>query len=203
MHRRKQIRYRIFPLMMFATALMTGCHPAMSTQTDRIQPPAETLAVPLRFGRHNFAAHCYNTIGCNVIYAGRYQHEDEEETAAPPPPSPDYREKLWGSVEIGIDNFPPPAEVRWKSLDGVPHEAKVDMRAIFKDELIWHKVPKADMADFYRGPVAGEPDIFLEVNDRTINVYMKMLVPTKTAQIPGNKYSYGRDDLFLVWTRTY
>jgi hypothetical protein len=93
--------------------------------------------------------------------------------------------------------------VRWKSLDGAQHEAKVDMAAIFKDGLIWHKVPKSDMADFYRGPVAGAPSIFLEVNDHTVNVYMKMLVPTRTEQIPGNKYSFGRNDLFLVWTRAY
>ena len=88
-------------------------------------------------------------------------------------------------------------------MDGVQHKASIDMAAIFKDELIWHKVPKADMADFYRGPVAGAPSIFLEVDDHTINVYSRMFIPTRTEQIPGNKYSNARDDLFLVWTRTY
>ncbi len=122
---------------------------------------------------------------------------------APAPSSPNYRATWNNASYIGIDNFPAPADVQWKSLDGVPHEAKVDMAAIFKDQLIWHKVPKSDMADFYHGPVAGAPNIFLEVNDRTINVYMEMLIPTKTEQIPGNKYSNGRDDLFLVWTCTY
>jgi hypothetical protein len=113
------------------------------------------------------------------------------------------RSRAWNSVEIGIDNFPPPAEVKWKSLDGVQHEASVDMAAIFKNGLIWHKVPRSDMADFYRGAVAGEPSIFLEVNDRTINVYTRMFIPTRTEQIPGNKCSDSRDDLFLVWTHTY
>lgn len=175
----------------------------MSTRADRIQPPPETLAVPLKFARHNFAAHCYNTIGCRVLYAGRYQQDDEAGKVAPPPSSPDYRTKYWGSVEIGIRNFPPPAKVTWKSHDGVAHETTVDIGAIFKDQLAWHKVPKADMADFYSGPVAGEPDIFLEVRDRTINVYTRMFVPTRTEQIPGNKHSNARDDLFLAWTHTY
>jgi hypothetical protein len=188
-------------LIVIAAALMTGCRPAMSTQPEKIQPPPETLAVPLRFGSHNFASHCYNTIGCTLIYNGRYQQEDGPDEVTPPPPQD--VSKAWNSAEIDIDNFPPPAEVRWKSLDGVQHEAKVDMAAIFKNELVWHKVSKADMADFYRGPVAGDPSIFLEVNDHTINVYMKMLVPTRTEQVPGNKYSFGRDDLFLVWTRAY
>lgn len=203
MHRWKQVRNRTFPLLMITVALMTGCHAAMTTPIQTIQPPPETLAVPLRFGRHNFAAHCYDTIGCQVIYNGRYQREDGPEEVAPPPPSPENRNKAWNSVELGIENFPPPAEVRWKSLDGVQHETSVDMAAIFKNGLIWHKVPKSDMADFYRGPVAGEPSIFLEVNDRSINVYSRMFIPTRTEQIPGNRYSNGRDDLFLVWTHTY
>ncbi|HEV7123523.1 MAG TPA: hypothetical protein VGN24_08870 [Rhodanobacter sp.] len=201
MRQRKPGRLGAVFLIVIAAALTTGCHPAMSTQPEKIQPPAETLAVPLRFGGHNFASHCYNTIGCTVIYNGRYQHEDGPDRVAPPPPED--LSRAWNSVEIGIDNFPPPAEVRWKSMDGVQHEAKVDMAAIFKNELIWHKVPKSDMADFYRGPVAGAPDILLEVNDRIVSVYMKMLVPTRTEQMPGNKYSFGRDDLFLVWTRAY
>ncbi len=203
MRRWKRIRHGLLPLMMITVALTTGCHAAMSTQTERIQPPPETLAVPLRFASHNFAAHCYNTIGCRVIYNGRYQHEDAPDEVTPPAPPPDDRIKAWGSVEIGIDNFPRPAEVRWKSLDGVQHEAKVDMAEIFKDQLTWHKVPNADMAGFFRGPVAGAPSIFLEVDGRTINIYMNMLVPTRTEQIPGNKDSDFRDDLFLVWTHNY
>lgn len=182
--------------------LMTGCRPAMSTPfATAIQPPAPTREVPLHFVRHNFEALCFNTTGCKVAYAGRYQVNDAEEKVAPPPP--DDLDGLWGPGEIGIRNFPPPAQVSWKSMDGVAHEASVDFAGIFSEGLVWHNVPKADMADFFEGPVAGSPNIYLEVNDRTINVYMKMLVPTKTEQIPGNKYSYGRNDVFLVWTHTY
>ena len=172
------------------------------TATNRIEPPALTKEVPLRFGGHDFGAYCFNTIGCNVIYNGRYQVKDAPDEVSPPPPSPDYVQK-WTGGELGIRNFPPPAEVRWKSLDGVAHEAKVDIGAIFKDELIWHKVPKADMADFYSGPFAGDPDILLEVNDRTINVYIAMMIPTLTEQRPGHKNSDYRNDHFLAWTHTY
>jgi hypothetical protein len=105
--------------------------------------------------------------------------------------------------ELGIRNFPPPAQVRWKSLDGVAHEAQVDIGAIFKDELIWHKVPKADMRPFFMGPVAGTPSISLEVKDHTVNVYIGMFIPTWTEQEPGNKNSEFRYDNFLAWTHTY
>lgn len=176
----------------------------MSTQVDtHIEPPAQTSAVPLRFKAHSFAAHCYSTQTCSVIYDNYHFTRPYEDKPSAAPSSPDYK-RDWGTASyLGVHNFPAPAEVRWTSHDGVAHEAKVDIGNIFKNELIWHNVPKADMADFYEGPVAGEPNIFLEVNDRTINVYMTMLVPTKTEQIPGNQYSYGRDDLFLAWSHTY
>jgi hypothetical protein len=185
--------------------LAIGSH-AMSTPpgdaADYRQPPAPTHDVPLRFARHNFAPHCYNAIGCRIGYAGRYHPVDDAPDKVSPPPPAD-RNTAWGSVEGPIRNFPPPAVVTWQSLDGVAHEAKVDIAAIFKDGLIWHNVPRSDMADFYSGSVAGEPTIHLEVNDRTINVYMTMLIPTKTEQIQGNKDSDMRTDLFLVWSHTY
>lgn len=179
----------------------------MTTQASRIQPPPETLAAPLRFAKHNFVAYCYNTIGCHVVYdnydfSDSVSDQDRDDVVSGPAPSGDYKAN-WNASHIDIHNFSAPAGVRWKSLDGVPHEAKVDMAAIFKGQLIWHKVSKPDMADFYRGPVAGDPSIFLEVNGRTINVYMKMFIPTRTEQVPGNKDSNFRDDLFLVWTHTY
>jgi len=159
-------------------------------------------AGPSSFQAAQFEAQCYDTIGCSVAYNGRYQVQKGADEVSPPKPAGDNR-KAWGSTELGIRNFPAPAEVRWKSKDGSAHEAQVDIARIFKDELIWHKVPKAEMADFYEGPVAGAPDIYLEVDDRTINVYTAMFIPTRNEQIPGNKDSDFRKDIFLVWSKTY
>lgn len=195
-------RFRSAMLPAAFVLLTTGCQTAMSTQTDTIQPPPETHDVPLRFAKHNFEAFCYSTLSCRVVYNDHDFTRYAIDVPMSVPSSPNYQ-KSWGGGYLGICNFPPPADVQWTSMDGVKHEAKVDMARIFKDQLVWHRVPKSDMADFYSGPVAGEPDITLEVNDRTINVYMMMLVPTKTEQVPGNKLSYGRDDRFLVWTHTY
>ena len=216
-----EFRYRWLPYTAAAClSLLQGCQPAMTTspseapvQNDalggkRMQPPPETLAVPLRFGGHGFEAHCYNTFGCQVDYAdvrqvGLSHTDDPDGYRSPAPPSNDYKDHWGPASHIGIRNFPPPAQVRWKSLDGAQHEASVDVAALFKDELIWHKVPKEDMFKFFEGPYAGDPSIYLEVNDRTINIYTRMLVPTLTEQIPGNKHSSARTDLFLVWTRVY
>lgn len=172
------------------------------TQGTAAAAPALTRQVPLHFKRHNFEAFCYDATGCSIMYNGRYQVQKGEGEASPPKPAGDYREG-WGSAELGISNFPAPAEVRWKSKDGTAHEAKVDIAQIFKDELIWHNVPKEAMTDFYSGPVAGAPDIYLEVDDRTISVYTAMFIPTRQPQVPGNKDSDFRKDIFLVWSRTY
>ena len=181
----------------FVIAFSTGCGAVTQMDEHTIDPPALTRQVPLHFKRHNFEALCYDTLSCTVVYNGRYQNAISSSK-----PAGD-RSKAWGSTELGIRNWPSPAEVRWKSKDGTAHEVLVDIARIFKDELIWHSVRKEDMTDFYSGPVAGSPDIYLEVNDRTINVYTAMFIPTRTEQIPGNKNSDFRKDIFLVWSRTY
>lgn len=183
-------------------SLSPGWSFAAPSDGQTIEPPALTRQVPLHFKRHNFEALCYDTIGCTVVYNGHYQVKKAEDELSPPKPVGN-GSKAWGSTELDIRNFPRPAEVRWKSKEGVPHVTSIDIGRIFKDELIWHNLRKGDMTDFYAGPVAGSPDIYLEVNDRTINVYTAMFIPTKVEQIPGNKDSDFRKDVFLVWSRTY
>ncbi|HEX7643895.1 MAG TPA: hypothetical protein VF472_16955 [Burkholderiaceae bacterium] len=168
---------------------------------DYREPPAPTRQVPLRFIVHNFGAYCYNTLRCSVIYNNHdFTILDNDKPSRSP--RPDEKEN-WAADTLGIRNFPPSAQVKWTAKDGSTHEAKVDIGAIFKDGLIWHNVPKADMADFYRGPYASDPGILIVVDDRTVSVYTRTFIPTLTEQIPGNKYSYGRDDLLLAWSHTY
>ncbi|MGN6282700.1 hypothetical protein [Frateuria sp.] len=190
-------------LFLFA---LTGCLTAMAFPSETSTRHLAPNHFPLKFKRHDFRAYCYNTIGCEVIYAdNNFTRLRSGDVVSPPPPSPDYREK-WGFASYGgIPNFPPPAHVRWKSRDGVPHEADVDIGAIFKDELVRYSVANEEIREgAFPGPgPATDPSIFLEVNDRTINVFTKAFIPTKKEQIPGNKYSDSREDLILAWTRTY
>ncbi len=168
-----------------------------SSPRHRGEPPM----FPLTFVDHDFEVHCYNTLRCRVIYNNaNFSPYKAEVEPSPPPSSPDYRDHWRFASNLGIRNFPPPAEVSWISLDGVKHEAKVDIGSIFKDQRVLHKVPEAEIPDRSWG---GEPGIILEVNDRTLSVFMKALVTTKTEQIPGNKYSFGRDDVIQAWTHTY
>lgn len=159
---------------------------------------------PLRFKQHSFDARCYDTYGCKIAYANRWQVLDGENELQRSSASygPDYL-RGWSGMHGMILNFPPPAKVIWRSKDGVAHEAEIDIGEIFKDELIRHNVPREEMADQPDGEYAFNPSILLEVNDRTIRIYMSAFIPTRREQIPGNKYSRFRDDVILVKTYTY
>lgn len=199
MHDRNYISRALFAL---ALALLTsGCQPAMSTQPDSSpRNHGEPSMFPLTFKVHAFQAYCFNTLTCKIVYNNYQFMPSYANKPSGPPPSPDYREHWPFASNIGIRNFPPPAQIQWTSLDGAEHNAKVDIGSIFKNERVLYKVADSEIPDRSWG---GEPGIILEVNDRTINVYMKAFIATKTEQIPGNKYSTGRDDVILAWTQTY
>lgn len=172
----------------------------MPTPSDTTGPHTASHMFPLRFKTHGFEAYCYNTRECTVVYYDHNFTRPDASALSAPPSSPDYRDHWNPATRSGIGNFPPPAEVRWTSLDGVAHKTAVDIGAIFKDERVLYRVPDSEIPENSWG---GDPSIFLEVNDRTINVYMQAFIATKTEQIPGNKDSDFRDDVILAWSHTY
>jgi hypothetical protein len=184
---------------------ITGCQGMATTTQD--SPSASNRADntvadwPLKFVQHNFGSECYDAYDCSVSYNGlrlgigkpgelrpslKDVHPDTLRNAA--------------AGQIGIMNFPPPAQVRWRAKDGTPLEASVDIGAIFANGLIRHEVPREDIPE---GISILNPDVLLVVNDRTIDVYMRAFIPTKVQQIPGNQHSGHRDDLVLAWSKTY
>ncbi len=156
---------------------------------------------PLRFRTHKFSAWCYDTLDCEIAYAGAW-HGDPEPAPASATYGPNYL-KGWNGSHINIQNFPPPAKVTWRSKDGAAHEASIDIGALFKDERILHYVPREEVSDAPDGTYDHEPSILLEINDRTIRLYMLAFVPTKHLQLPGDRLSGVREDLILVKTYTY
>lgn len=156
---------------------------------------------PLKFREHAFSSRCYNTIGCKVLYANVYQSFNEKDEASPPPPL-NFPKNLNGSGGmIGIENFPPPAIVTWRSLDGVAHEAKIDIGAIFKDQRVLHHVPEQDIPT--ETAAFSGVDIILVVNDRTISVYMTTTIALKAPRDPSNPRSNSVDEMNLAYTHTY
>lgn len=154
---------------------------------------------PLKFKKHNFSAFCYDTIGCKVFYAGMYMTRDDDDEKSPPAPP-----RLLNNMRAGhlaIDNFPPPAIVTWRSLDGVAHEAKIDIGEIFKDQRILHHVPEDEIPT--ETAAFDGSNIILLVIDRTISVYMKTTIYLKEPRNPSNPLSNASHEITLAYSHTY
>lgn len=213
---RHALRTASTPILVLILAL-AGSPAAMSQETIVPQPGtpytvATVHPIPgsyrVQFREFNFAALCYSTRNCSVVLDHHEHTRLSMNVVKPAPhaePGKDYRDN-WGlATYIGIQNFPKPAVVEWTSMDGSEHKAEVDFATIFKDQWALNNVPADEAIVTGRAPWGPDamPSVFLEVNDRTINVYIKTFVATKAEQIPGNKYSNAREDLILVWTHTY
>lgn len=197
-------RFVAASIALVSVLISAGCQSPMATtaQPNTSSKADNTVADwPLKFVRHSFGAFSYSTYGCKVRYNG-FNHVDEpdDKLQISSESLGDKYPKNLGGGYLGIPNFPGPAEVIWRSKDGTQHRAEVDIGAIFKDGLIRHNVPREDIPE---GISIMDPAIVLEVNDRTINVYMKAFIPTKSLRTPGNPHSNYRRDLVLAWTRTY
>ena len=188
--------------------MISGCHPAMTSPVSQNpaaassadRPYTGTVADwPLFFKRHLFGAVCFDTRGCKVEYAG-IDHGNPNDT----PPTTVHTPERYDEIMVGsygdIANFPGPAKLEWRGKDGEALSAEVDFAVLFKDQLVRHNVPREQIPE---DTSMGFTHIVLEVNDRTVNVYTRTMIPTKDAQIPGNRFSYSRNDLIRVYSHTY
>jgi hypothetical protein len=160
---------------------------------------------PIRFDSHKFSVHCYDTYGCHVEYDDIEQRDDPADELRPSSVGygPDYQ-RNWGGGHGMIRNFPPPAQVRWRSKDGIAHETEIDIAALFADEMVRHRVPREDVANMVDGEYQYEPSIILEINDRTIRVWMRAWIPLKReVEVAGVMRNDRRYELMLVETYTY
>jgi hypothetical protein len=185
---------------------ITGCQ-GMATTTQDSPPSGSSRADntvadwPLKFVQHNFGSDCYEASDCSVSYNG-LQLGIGKKGELQPALADVHPDALRNATagQVGIMNFPRQAQVRWRSKDGTQLEAAVDIGEIFRDQLILHEVPKEDIPE---GVSILNPDVLLVVNDRTINVYMRAFIPTKSLREAGNPNSNYRRDLKLAWSKTY
>lgn len=180
--------------------LISGCQ-SMSTESHA-SPHVLGTASPagvVHFERHNFGAYIYDTVECRIVYAGVVQREQAPGEPAPPL-DPVRDPPHWSGSHAAIRNFPGPIEVRWRTADSPPLSASIDVASIFEDRVALHRVPPDEIKP---NVTILDPDIILVVQGRTLSVYMKTPIPTRSLQIPGNKYSDFKDDPILAWSQTY
>ena len=166
---------------------------------------------PLRFYAFNFGARCWNTQACSIVYGGHEfgtrEYHYGQYVDKPSGPRPPNMESWRGSWSNGEYDPITPVAVEWSAMDGSAHKAIIDLEEIFNDRLIMHRVPKEKVPDNWLRAKAVNPispSLLVEVNDRTINVYMNATVVTCDPQDPDNIGKRDtRSDLILAWTHTY
>lgn len=154
---------------------------------------------PLTFKRHLFGFVCFDTQDCSVRYGGYPAGDYGGPSPAFASIAPEAFDRIMVASYNDVPVSAPPAKVSWRAKDGTALTATVDVADIFKDGLIRHNVAQKDMA-----PASpGFTHVLILVVDRTVDVYTRTMIPTLAEQIPGNRYSFFRDDLIKVWSKTY
>lgn len=172
------------------------------------QPEVPQGPWPLRFDRFAFDARCYNTLACSVLF-NNHQHSLYVNEASGPPYAPDWKKDWHAGYNMDRDivtqGFPPPVQVKWTALDGVERRTEIDLEAIFPNREILHNVPRDEVWELWpHNKYSRMAEIFLEINDRTINVYMKALVKTRHLKKTDEPIQrVGKRELILVWTKTW
>lgn len=186
---------------------VAGCQPAMTHSTVS-DPPANTpnrpytgtvADWPMFFNHLQFGVACFDTQTCRVLY-----NDFEFGNPAPTGPvstlSPQAYDAAMTANYGPVARDTPPAEIVWRCKNGTELHAEVDIAAIFADGAIRHQVSREEIPE---GISMGTTHVLVEVNDRTVSVYTRTMIPTKREQIPGNRHSAFRDDLIKVYSRTY
>ncbi|MCE4373217.1 hypothetical protein [Xanthomonas hortorum] len=168
---------------------------------------------PLRFDSYSFDARCYHTLRCSITFA-RQQHSLHVAEPSGDPYKPNWKDNWTGSFgsteEFETRGFPSTVDIRWTAMDGAERYVEVDFEKIFPGHFILHSVAREDIDEFFlvygfSGNGRNHVYILLEVNDRTINVYMRSDILTKHLVDPEHDplKKISRDELILAWSKTY
>jgi len=132
---------------------------------------------PLTFKTHDFSPDCFSAQDVKISYGnlvdkictkGIYR----EKTA-------DDDRRLPIGAALGYRAFEDKVHVEWRSRNKEFHSQVLDLDEIFKGKIVLHNIdPKLI---YWPLPMIGDgPTIVVEVNDRTLNVYMDVKVRFET-----------------------
>lgn len=123
----------------------------------------------LTFNKHTLSINIYSVSDVNIVYAGSPHRLSAGKLMRAKTAADEKRFPGFGSGTY--ITFAGPVDIAWKSQDGTDHSYALDLDEVFKDRKVLHT---EDEARFYKPePVYGSaPTIIIELNDRTLNVYM-------------------------------
>jgi hypothetical protein len=137
-----------------------------------IQGRAMGMNKVLKFSTHDFGILCYGGItNLKLVYAGSPHKLCTKSPGREKLPSDEKRGP--GFLSGSYHAFAGPVEMEWNARDGTHLTHTIDLDEVFKDRVVLHT---ADPALIYKeNPISsGQPTIVVEVNDRTVSVYMEV-----------------------------
>jgi hypothetical protein len=154
---------------------------------------------PLKFKTHDLNIQAYSVSDVKIEYAGTQftLFEGKVSKAKTAQDETKYPNGKSGSY-VAFNSL---ANVEWCSQDGDRHKYELDFNEIFKEKKVLHD---ADPAQIYKPlPILGnEPTIIIELNNRTLNVYMY----TVLSMIPVNSKATTREqheNRVLAFSKTF
>ena len=161
---------------------------------------------PLRFDSFSFGARCHHTMRCRVVFAKAHQVSERYDVEPSGEPyAPDWKDHWKVGYHISAEDvFPDPVKIRWTAMDGMERTTEINLEKLFPERLILHNAREEEVKEGWGlERHARSVDILLEVNDRTINVYMRAWVALKQRRDPNDRMSDDLRDLVLAWSKTY
>ena len=156
---------------------------------------AMTKKPDLTFKRHDFGVACYNASDLRVVYAGiPFVREAECRDREP------YDEKRIKANTTGLIAFSGPVDVKWKSEDGEQHQYQLDLDEIFKGKKVLHHEKEEDL--LIKHP-SYDPGIYIEVDNRTLNIYMDVNIILSPNGVDNGNQRYSRRNVTLAFTKTF
>jgi len=173
-----------------ALALLTGCN-AMSSPQEAGMELAVKIDTSKPIQTHSFGAHCFGGFGCQVRYDGKFIRDRPEAESNPEVPGNDLESRLVAPY-AGIRNFPSAAHVAWTTADGSRLSVEVDIAAIVAEWLA--RTSKSRLQ-------STEPEVFLVVIDRTVNVMIRS--PFQSTFHGAGTDGLPKKEIVRVFSKTY
>ena len=158
---------------------------------------------PLQFKNFSFYGGAFNVKACRIIYGNAFFREWNEPPLPPEPGWMDNWRVHWVNAYLPF----PKLDVQWTSLDGDVHKVILDLEKMLRKREVLHKVPVSDMPDNWLIGRGEKDDVhlelLLEVNDRTLRLYMASPIAIKIEH-PTEEHRHDfRKDWVLAWTKDY
>lgn len=153
----------------------------------------------LTFDTHVLNVQVYSASDLHLEYAGTSHDLSWGELAREKTPQDESRYPNGKSGSYRT--FAGPVRIEWRSRDGSRHSHLLNLDDVFKDRKVLH-TEKPERIYQPMPITGGEPTIIIEINDRSVNVYLFAAIQL-ISDDPGSLVRDQRDHFTLAYSKTF